>query len=67
MPFKEFAAGDLLTTSNINAFMMNQSIMVFDDATARDGDLPNPIEGMTVYRKDDNVIEFYDGSGWRFL
>lgn len=64
MPFKQFNAGDVITASDLNAFMMNQQVMVFDSASARDTNLPAPVEGMVAYLKDTNTVVFYDGSGW---
>jgi hypothetical protein len=43
---------------------MDQSVMVFDDDTARGSAIPSPIEGMTTYLKDVNVVEAFTGSAF---
>jgi hypothetical protein len=43
---------------------MNQSVMVFADATARDADLATPLEGMLVWLQDSNKFVYYSGSAW---
>lgn len=67
MPFKEWNTGDVLIASAVNTFVMNQQIMVFDDAAARTTALPVPVEGMVSYLKDTNALEFYTGTTWRFV
>lgn len=67
MPYKQFAERDVITASGINTFVMNQSVMVFDDEAARSAAVAAPIEGMMSYLKDTNWIQFYDGTTWRDL
>lgn len=43
---------------------MDQSVMVFDDATARSSAIGTATEGMMSYTKDDNAVQVYDGSQW---
>jgi hypothetical protein len=64
VPFKTFVSGEILTASDVNSQIMNQQIMVFDDAAARDSALSSPIHGMFAYLKDDNIVTFFDGSVW---
>jgi len=56
---RTFVAGEVLTASNINSFLMNQSVMVFDDVAARTAAIPSPIEGMVSYLKDSDELEKY--------
>jgi hypothetical protein len=62
--YREFQTGEVLTAANVNDFLMNQSVMVFADASARTTALSSPIEGMVSYLQDTNAVEVYDGSGW---
>jgi hypothetical protein len=64
VPFKTFVSGEILTASDVNSQLMNQMISVFDDATARDAAITSPVEGQFVFRKDDAVLEYFDGSAW---
>ena len=67
MPFKTFTDGSVLTAREVNTFMMNQQIMVFDDAGARDAAIVSPVHGMTVFLKSANRLSFFNGSSWRLV
>ena len=67
MPFKLFANGQVLTASDVMDNMMNQQIMVFADATARDAALTDPSEGMFCFLKDQDRVFLYDGANWRLF
>jgi hypothetical protein len=43
---------------------MDQAVMVFDDAAARDTAIPSPIQGMVVYLKDTDGLLSYSGTAW---
>ena len=62
--YKSFSSGDVLTASDVNTYLMQQTVMVFADATARDSAISSPSEGMLAFLKSDNSIYFYDGSSW---
>jgi hypothetical protein len=55
---------DVLGAADVNGYLMDQSVMVFADASARTTSVPTPTAGMVTYRIDSNVIEFYDGDNW---
>ena len=62
--FKTFTTGEVLLAADVNQYLMQQTVMVFDDATARTTALPTPSEGMFSYLKDTNLTYRYDGSAW---
>jgi hypothetical protein len=62
--FRSFAVGEVLTAVNVNTFLMQQAVMVFDDAADRTADLAAPSEGMVSYLEDTNRLEVYRGSAW---
>lgn len=66
MPFKDFAAGDILTAADVDDYLMRQTVMTFDDSTARGTALGTAVltEGMVSYLKDTNTLQYYDGSAW---
>ena len=64
MAYKTFANGFPLPASDLNNYLMNQSVIVFADSTARSAALPTPTEGMITYLEDTNTVEVYDGSAW---
>lgn len=63
--FKTFNTGDVLTASDVNTYLMQQTVMVFADSAARTTALgANVAEGMLSYLKDTNKVEVYNGSAW---
>jgi hypothetical protein len=62
--FKNFSDGSVLTAAEVNTYLMQQTIMAFADATARDAAISSPSEGMFVYLTGSNALQFYDGSSW---
>jgi len=67
VPSKTFVAGEILTAADVNTNLMNQIVAVFADATARDAAITSPVHGQFVFRKDDAVLEYFDGSAWEEL
>ena len=64
MAYKTFVSGDILTASELNTYLMNQSVMVFTNATDRDANLTSPTEGMMVYLTGNDHYQLYNGSSW---
>jgi hypothetical protein len=62
--FKVFSVGEVLTAADVNDYLMEQSIGIFADSTARDAQITSPIEGQFCYLADSNVLQFYNGSSW---
>ena len=62
--FKTWATGDVLTASDQNTYLMEQSVMVFADSSARDAAVTSPTEGMHCFLKDTDALQYYDGSSW---
>jgi hypothetical protein len=60
--FKVFENGNVLTASEVNTFMMDQMIMVFADAAARDAAILSPSEGMFAFLKDTDTLTVYTTS-----
>jgi hypothetical protein len=61
---KTFVAGDVLTASDVNSYLMDQAVMRFASASARSTAISSPSEGMMSYLDDTNAVEVYDGSAW---
>jgi hypothetical protein len=64
MAYKVFTNGSPLPASDLNTYLMNQSVMVFADSTARSAALTAPTEGMTTWLEDTNKLEVYTGAAW---
>jgi len=65
MAYKTFVNGAVLPASDINTYLMNQSVMVFADATSRDAALTSPTEGMITYQTLNDHYTIYNGSAWQ--
>ena len=65
MAYKLFASGDVLTASDVNSYIMKQTVMVFTDSTARSTALSGVLTaGMVSYLTGTNSFETYNGSAW---
>jgi hypothetical protein len=64
MPRKTFANGFPLPASDLNTYLMDQSVQTYADATARTAALATPVEGQMSYLADTNTAYVYDGSSW---
>ena len=68
MPYLDFTAGQVLTAAQVDDYLMRQTVMVFDDATARTTALSGVLtEGMVTFLKDTDSTEYYDGSAWQSI
>jgi hypothetical protein len=64
MPRKEFDAFTRLDASDVNTFLMDQSVMTFGSATARDAAIDTPLEGQVTYLRDIDSLSVYNGTQW---
>lgn len=64
MAYKTFANGFPLPASDLNNYLMNQSVIVFADVAARGAALPTPVEGMITYLESDNQLYKWTGADW---
>ena len=63
--YKLFATGDVLTASDVNTYLNEQTIMVFASTSARDTALTSvKAEGMFAFNTDADELYYYDGSSW---
>lgn len=64
--YKQFTPATL-TSTDVNAYLMNQSVMVFASSAARATALPFPTAGMVTYLQNTDATEYYTGSAWAGL
>ena len=65
--FTTFTAGNVLTASEMNNYLMEQSVMVFATTAARDSAITAPEAGMTAYINSGDSSEglySYTGTTW---
>lgn len=67
MSYKVFTNGSVLNASELNEFLMNQSVIAFSNSTARGSAITTPVEGMLTYLDDTNTYQFWNGSAWTNL
>lgn len=68
MPYKDFTVGQVLTSAEVDSFLMRQAVMVFDDATDRSTALAGVVtEGMVTYLKDRDEIQVNDGTEFKAI
>lgn len=67
MPIKTFQNGYPLPASDLNTYLMNQSVMTFASSAARAAAVLTPNEGMLTWLEDTNVYQYYNGSAWTDL
>ena len=65
--FKVFSVGEVLTAADVNDYLMEQSISIFANSTARDAQITSPIEGMFCYLADSDVLQLYTTSWNDFI
>ena len=65
---KVFAAGEVLTAANVQGYLQDQVVQVYDDATDRSTVLGTAVtEGMVSYLKDVNTVQVWDGTSWKVV
>jgi hypothetical protein len=60
MAFNTFVAGTVLSASDVNTYLMKQTVIVCTSSTRPSA----PVEGMVIFETDTNKLSAYDGSGW---
>jgi hypothetical protein len=61
---KTFTAGDVLTASQVQGYLQDQTIMVFAGTAARATGIPSPSEGMFAVMTDTDQLTYYTGTDW---
>ena len=64
--YRTFTAGEVLTASNVQNYLQDQSVMVFGGSAARSSAIgtANFEEGMVSYLTDTDKVEAYNGTNW---
>lgn len=63
--YKSWTTGDLVSASQMNTYIQEQTVMVFADASARSTAITVPSEGMVTYLSDIDQLQFYSGTAWK--
>ena len=60
---KTFNSGDVLTSADVQGYLMDQAVMVFAGTAARGSAIPTPSAGMVAYSTATG-LQVYNGSAW---
>ena len=60
---KTWTAGEVLTASDLNSYLMDQAVVVFATTTDRDTAITSPTDGMVVYVTASEALFVYE-AGW---
>ena len=61
---KTWAADEILAADDLQNYIQDQVVFVYDSAGARTSGILSPTEGMVSYLKDTNLLYVFDGSSW---
>jgi hypothetical protein len=61
---KEFESFTRLDASDVNTFLMDQTVQSFADSTARASAITTPVEGMVTYLNDIDTLSVYNGTAF---
>jgi hypothetical protein len=61
---KVFTAGDVLTASDVQSYLQDQTVMNFAGTAARSSAIATPTDGMVTYNQTNNSLEAYNGTDW---
>lgn len=67
MAYKSFSSFQKLTASEVNTYLMNQSIPVFSGASERDAAITSPTQGMVCYLTGSDSLRVYHDGAWQRL
>lgn len=61
---KTWASNDILSSADIMGYLMDQSVTIWANSTARNSGILSPIEGQISYLQDADKFQAYNGSAW---
>jgi hypothetical protein len=62
MSYKTWVSGEVLTASDVNTYLMQQSVPNFASTAERDAAITSPVEGQFCYVTDQDSFFVYNGS-----
>ena len=62
--FRVWTAGEVVSASNVNNYLQEQTVMSFAGTAARSSAIASPEEGMLSYLQDSDTYQGYDGTSW---
>ena len=62
--FRTWTPLEVITASNVQEYLQNQTVLYFDNASARSSAVTTPTEGMHSYLDDVELVEVYSDGSW---
>ena len=62
--FRVWTAGEVVSASNVNNYLQEQTVMSFAGTAARSSAIASPEEGMLSYLQDTDTYQGYNGTSW---
>jgi len=61
--YRTFASGEVLTSTNVQTYLMDQAVQVYSGTAARASAVPSPSTGMVAYSTATG-LQVFNGSAW---
>ena len=61
--YRTFQSGEVLTSNNVQTYLMDQAVQVYAGTAARSSAIPTPSTGMVAYSTATG-LQVFDGSAW---
>lgn len=65
--FRTWTPGEIITASDVQEYLQDQTVMVFASDSVRATAIPVPIEGQLTWLEDEDKYQFYNGSAFADL
>lgn len=65
--YRTWTPGEVITASNVQEYLQDQTVMVFASDAVRSTAIVVPTEGMLSWLEDDNKYQYYTGAAWADL
>lgn len=65
--YRTWTPGEVITASNVQDYLMDQTVMVFSSSAVRATAVPVPTEGMLTWLEDGNKYQYHTGAAWTDL
>jgi len=65
--YRTWTPGEVITASNVQSYLQDQTVMVFDSNAVRSTAVVVPTEGMLSWLEDGGKYQYYDGANWSDL
>lgn len=65
--FRTWTPGEVITASNVQDYLQDQTVMVFPSSSVRATAIVVPTEGMLSWLEDGDKYQYYNGASWADL